>query len=365
MGLQQRSGWAQFKKGFSIVRLSILKSFARRKLFVCAAAAVFCLGVSAVTFAQRNRTTTTQPKVASLLSSLPPSDAVALVNVNRVIDEALPKLLAENPAKLAEVTAELATFKTQTGLDPRSFEQVALGLSYNYPREGVTKISTVALARGAFNAGAMVAAGRLAANGKYSEQKYQGKTIYIFSLDRQVRLFGLWDVKVGDLAVTTLDGNTLALGDLNSVRGVIDANRLRKFANPELIALASRDPNAILGFGGNVSPALMKNLNISNDTIARELTAVRQVYGTLGMNSTDLELMVAARTVDVDSAKNLGVTVEGLKMLGAIFVNRLSAAKGTLARSALDNLKITTQGNELQLRTAVSQAQVAPLMRGN
>jgi hypothetical protein len=296
---------------------------------------------------------------------LPPSDAVAIVNVNRVIDEALPKLLAENPAKLAEVTAELAKFKTQTGLDPRSFEQVALGMSYSYPREGITKVSTIALARGTFNAGAMVAAGRLAANGKYAEQKYQGKTIYLFSLQQQVRLFGLWDVKVSDLAVTSLDGHTLALGDLNSVRGVIDANRLRQFANPELIALASRDPNAILGFGGNISPALMDNLNISNDSIARELKTVRQVYGTLGMTSTDLELMMAARTVDADSAKNLGVTVEGLKMLGAIFVGRLSAAKGTLARSALDNLNITTQGNELQIRTAVSQAQVAPLMRGN
>ena len=332
----------------------IVKSFA--------VALLFSAGVSVLVVAQRNRTTAAPP---SLLSSLPPSDAVALVNVNRVIDEALPKLLAENPAKLAEVTAELQKFKTQTGIDPRSFDQVALGLSYSYPREGITKISTVALARGTFNAGAMVAAGRLAANGKYSEQKYQGKTIYVFSLERQIRLFGLWDMKVTDLAVSSLDGHTLALGDLNGVRGVIDANRLRKHADADLIALASRDPNAILGFGGNITPALRQNLSVTRDTIARELTAVRQVYGTLGMTTTDLELMMAARTVDVDSAKNLSDTVEGLRLLGTLAVNRLSAAKGTLARSALNNLKITTQGNELQIRTAVAQSQVAPLIRGN
>ncbi len=142
----------------SIVKFSILKTSARRRLLVCVTAATaFCLGVSAIAFAQRSHTTT-QPKASALLSALPPSDAVALVNINRVIDEALPKLLAENPAKLAEVTADLATFKTQTGLDPRSFEQVALGMSYSYPREGVTKVSTVALARGTFNAAAMVAA---------------------------------------------------------------------------------------------------------------------------------------------------------------------------------------------------------------
>ncbi len=338
----------------SIVKHSILKSFA--------VALVFSFCVSVTGLAQRRRTASAAKEVPSLLSSLPPSDAVALVNVNRVLDEALPKLLAESPAKLAEVNAELAQFKTQTGLDPRSFDQIALGLGYSYPREGVAKITTVVIARGTFNSGAIVAAGRLAANGKYVEQEYQGKTIYLFTLDREIRLLGLWDLKVRDLAVASLDGNTLALGNLDSVRGVIDANRTHRRPNAELIALASRDPNAILGFGGNVPEALLQSL--PNEAVARELTAVRQVYGTLGMTSTDLELMMAARTVDSYSAKNLGDTVEGLKQFGALFINRLSAAKGTLARTALNNLKITTQGNELQIRTAVAQSQVAPLMRG-
>ncbi len=331
----------------------IFKSFLTTAFFVCA--------VSAGALAQR--TAARQP--ASLLGSLPQSDAVAIVNVARVFNEAMPKLLADNPAKMAEVTEELAKFKTQTGLDVRSFEQIALGFTYKYPRQGITKISTVALARGTFNAAALTAAGRLAANGKYVEQKYLGKTIYIFSLDRQVRLFGVWNMNVSDLAVTPLDGNTLALGDVDALHGVIDATRTRKHANPDLIALATRDAGAIVGFGGNISPLLLENLSLSNDTIARELTAVRQVYGTLGMTATDLELMMTARTVDTYSAKNLGDTVEGLKQLGAFFVNRLAAAKGALARTALSNLKITTVGNELQLRTAVAQSQVAPLIRGN
>jgi len=329
-------------------------------------ALAFALVLPVEGFAQRSRKAAQTPvnPASGLLSSLPPSDAVALINVNRLLDEAMPKLMAENPARLAEVNNELANFKTQTGLDPRSFDQVALGFRYLYPAEGITKISTVALARGTFNAGAIVAAGRLAANGKYVEQKYLGKTIYIFTLDRQLKLLGLWDIKVGDLAVTSVGANMIALGELDAVRGVIDANRSRKYANPELIALASRDPNAIVGFGGNLTKKLLQNLRTTNDGVARQITAVRQVYGTLGMTTTDLELMMAARTVDTDSARNLSDTVEGLKQFGAIFINRLSAVKGTLARSALNNLKITTQGNELQLRTAVAQSQVTPLIRG-
>ena len=160
------------------------------------------------------------------------------------------------------------------------------------------------------------------------------------------------------------DGNTLALGDFLSVRRAVDAIKGSARANAELIALASQDPIAVLGFGGNISPAILSNLRISNDAIAKDLASVRQVYGSLGMTDKDLQMLVAARTVNADSARNLSETVEGLKSLGALFINRLPAAKGALARSALGNLKITTQGNDLQIRTAVTQAEIAPLVRG-
>ena len=41
------------------------------------------------------------------------------------------------------------------------------------------------------------------------------------------------------------------------MRGAIDAGRSRKQANAELIALANRDPNAIIGFGSNMTEQLV------------------------------------------------------------------------------------------------------------
>jgi len=336
----------------------------KNSLFKSVALALILGSISVAVFAQTNRRTAS-PSASTLLSSLPPSDAVAFIKVRRVLNEAMPKLLAGNPTQVAELNNELAEFKTRTGLDPHSFEEVALGFQFNHPAEAVTKIRTVALARGTFNSGALVAAGRMAANGKYVEQQYQGKTIYVFTLDRQVRLFGMWDLRLRDLAVTSINGNTLALGDIEAVKGALDANRNRKYANPELIGLASQDPSAIIGFGGNISEALMQTLRVKHNGIAREMTAVRKVYGSLGITNADLELMLAARTVDPYSAKNLGDTVEGLKQLAGLFIGRLPAAKESLARTALNNLKVTTQGNDLQIRTAVAQAQVAPLISGN
>jgi hypothetical protein len=305
-----------------------------------------------------------KPATSTLAAALPASDAIALVKVRRAIDEAAPKILASNPSKLAEVNSQIEQFKTRTGLDLRSFDEMAFGIRYTFPAEGVTKLNTVALANGTFNSGAIVAAGRIAANGKFQEQQYKGKTIYIFNLDQQLKIFGLFDLRVVDLAVSPLDDNMLALGDLASVRDAIDVKRGRAKTNAELIALASKDPNAILGFGSNIPEQLRNNLSITNDTIAKDLTAVRQVYGTIGVTQTDLEVMLAARTVDEYSARNLGNTLEALKQFAPLLINRLPPVRQAIAKSALNSLKITTQQNELQIRAAVAQAEIAPLVKG-
>ena len=308
--------------------------------------------------------TRTNPADPGLLSSLPESDAVAQVQIKRLLNDVMPRILAGNAAKAAELNANVENFKTRTGLDPRSFDQVALGVRYTYPSEGVTKLVTAALAKGSFSPGAMIAAGRLAADGKYREEKYQGKPVYIFTLDQNVRLFGVIDLKIRELAASPIDGNTLALGDPMSIRSVIDSVVGHKRNNAALISLATQDANAIMGFGGNVSPQVIKNLNLGNASFAGDLSGLRQAYGSVNANETNIDLFLGAKTVDADAARNLGDTLEGLKQFGALFVGRLTGAKGVLAKSALTNLKIVTEANELKIRTAVAQSDVG-LLIGN
>lgn len=296
------------------------------------------------------------------MAQLPASDAVAQVKLRQLLTESMPRILANNPTRLAEVNASIESFKTRTGLDPRMFDQVAVGARFSYPAEGVTKAQTVVLANGAFNPAALVAAGRIATNGAYREEKYQGKTIYIFKLDENIRLVGLFDFRVGELAAAPLDANVIALGDLAGVQAVIDAGKARKRANAELIALATRDPNAVIGFGANITEQLINNIELGNAPIKADLATVRQVYGSVGTTQTDLDLFIAARATNAEAAKSLGDTLEGLKQLGSFVVGRMSGAKGVLAKNALANLKIATTANELQIRTAVPQADLGPLV---
>ena len=300
--------------------------------------------------------------VTDALSYLPASDAIALIDVRRLLNQTLPRILAQDPAKLAQANAEVEKFKAHTGIDPRSFDRVVLGTRYVYPSPNVTKLETVAIARGTFDAKALVAAGRIAANGKYREEKYQGATIVVLSINEQMKLFGFWNMKVRELAVCGLDSNTLAIGDLGTVRAAIEAGKKGR-ASADLITLATRDPNAVIGFGANVPSPLLANLNIGNDTVAKDAKSIRQIYGSLGSVENDVSLMLVARTDTADAAKNLSDTVEGLKQLGGILVTRTQQPRKALAQSALDNLKITTRGNEVEIRTRVDAANLASVIK--
>ena len=323
------------------------------------------MSFSLQTQAQTRARNTTPTPAPVLLSGLPESDAIAQIKVKQLLSEAMPRILANNPTKLSEVNASIDKFKDRTGLDPRMFEQVALGIRFTYPSEGVTRVQTVALANGSFSAPAMVAAGRIASNGKYREEKHNDKTVYIFTLEENIKLLGLFDFRIGELAAAPLDTTTLALGDPIAVRGAIDANLARTAANAELIALANRDPNAIIGFGSNMTEQLIGNLDIGNAPIAADLKTLRQVYGSVATTPSDLQLFLGAKAVNAEAARSLGDTLDGLKQLGTFFVGRLSGAKGVLAKSALSNLTIVANANELQIRTSVAQAEVGPLLGGN
>ncbi|HZN00832.1 MAG TPA: hypothetical protein VFB70_15620, partial [Pyrinomonadaceae bacterium] len=289
--------------------------------------ALILLAISSGLLVEANAQTRSRnaaPATPGLMASLPESDAVAQIKLKQLLNEAMPRILANSPGRLSEVNASIESFKNRTGLDARMFQQIALGIRFTFPSEGTTKLETVALANGAFSSAAMVAAGRVASNGKYREEKYRDKTIYVFTLDETIRVLGVFDFKITELAAAPLDDNTLALGNLAAVRGVLDAARSRKRANPELITLASRDPNAIIGFGANMSEQLVGNLDIGNAPIAADLKTLRQVYGSVGTTERDLQLFLGARAVNATAAKSLGDTLEGLKQFGALLVGRLT-----------------------------------------
>lgn len=322
------------------------------------ASLLIVIGASAL-LGQRQRAGAASVDVASYL---PASDGIAVIDVKRMLNETMPSILGSDPAKLAQANADIDKFKTRTGIDARSFDRVSIGMRYTYPSANTTKLETVAVAHGSFDPKAVSAAARNAANGKSREEKYHGATITIIDVNDQVRMFGVWDMKVGELAICTLDANSLAFGTPANVRAAIDAGKKGR-APADLVSLATRDPHAVLGFAANLSQELLAKLDVGNDTLAKDISSIKQAYGSLGSSQADVTLMIVARTDSAESAKNLGDTVEGLRQLGSIFIGRMPQPRKALAESALNNLKITARGNELEIRTQVAAASLAALMK--
>jgi hypothetical protein len=178
-----------------------------------------------------------------------------------------------------------------------------------------------------------------------------------------MKLLGLWDMRINELAVCVLDPNSLAIGTLPNVRAAIEAGKKGVRANGDLVLLASRDPRAVIGFGANVPRELMANLNVGNDTIAKDVNSIRQAYGSVASTASDVSLMLVARTDSADSAKNLNDTITGLTQLGGMVVAQMAQPRKALAQSALNNLKITTRGTELEIRTQVAAASLASVIK--
>lgn len=335
----------------------------RKTLNVLTAIALL-LTVSLVVSIPSDATAQTRSRAATgAYRYLPASDGIVVVDVNRLMNETLPRVFAANADKLAHINTDIEKFKSKTGVDPRAFDRVVIGTRYTYPSATVTKLETVAIAQGKFDVKSLADAGREAAKGKQREEKYHGATIMIFGIDDQMKLFGLWNMKVKELAVCALNANTLAIGSPATVRAAIDAGRNRRSVNGELIALATRDPQAVLGFGANMSRNLMQHLDLGMDAVARDVNSIRQVYGAIGSANTDVSLSVVARTETADSAKNLGDTVTSLTQLAGLLVFRMKPDQRALAQGALSNLKITTRGNELEIRTQIAAANLAAVIK--
>ena len=345
------------------------KSRIVKKQFITSFVALLLLaGVLAPeTNAQRRRgagATAANQAAASPLNALPASDAVMLVDIKRVLNDVLPRVLASDPAHLAKINAEIDKFKTNYGLDMRSFERLAVGLRFQSPRAGVTTTDMVAVVSGTFNSGALLAAGRMAAKGKYQEEKYRNSVIYIYDVTQQGKAPSVMGMRVTKLAVAALDAHTLVFGEPEGVRSTIGASMERRRINAELIQMAMRNPNAFVGFGANVPASLTQGKDFGNEEIAKNIASIRQAYGALGLTTDGIDLLAIARTTRPEQAKSLGDTLSALKQFGGMAIGQMPADKRAMAQAALDSLTITTEGNETSLRLEVAQAALDEILRG-
>ena len=321
---------------------------------------VLLLAFSAIAVAQPRRPA---PGASPLTSYVPASDALAIIDVKRMLNQTVPSIFGNDSAKLAQANAEIDKFKAKTGIDLRTVDSMTLGVRYTYPSATATKLDTVAIARGSFSPGAVTAAVKKAgANGQTHDEKYRGATITVINVNDDMKMLGLWNMHLTELAVCMLDQNTIAFGDPARVRAAIDAGKAGR-APADLVALATRDLNAVAGFGANVTRELLASVDVGNDTIAKDVSAIKQTYGSLSSAEGNVAVTLVAITDSVTAAANLKDTIDSVRQVGGFLVVGMAEPRKSLAESALSNLKVTARGNEVEIRTQVTAASLAALVK--
>ena len=207
------------------------------KIRSIAAAVVTVLLVNTLAFAavDTRKNKATKRQTSRLVTMLPASDGVAVFDAKRFLDDALPRVLSANQPMLGEIMAKINEMENRTGIDLRKFDQVAVGVAFKTISAKETDYEPLLIAGGDINAGALVAVAKLASKGTYREEKIGERTVYVFALKDVVqksskpttsKVGGMIDDALKglskEIAVTSIDANTLVIGTLPRVRETLE-----------------------------------------------------------------------------------------------------------------------------------------------
>ena len=340
----------------------------RNKFFALFVAFAFVLNGVGAAFAD-TKTNKTVKQNNQLAVLLPASDGVMTIDVQRLLNDAVPQILSGKPQMLGDINAKIDEINQKTGLDLRQFEQVAIGVSAKQITAQEVDLEPFVLARGKYNAAALIALAKLASKGKYREEKIGTRSVLVFSgkeiveQNKPQTKNSFFDKAIDriinsltkEIAVTAYDNNTLAFGSLARVR---DAFESKSRVNAEVSSLINRKPDAVISFGGKLPNGLSKFIDLDNDELGTTLDTIRQISGAMEISGGNTTLSIAAKTLKSEQAQSLLDTLQGLQMVGKAFVGSAKGADKKVFARMIDNARITNSGSDVMLDLQVPQTDI-------
>lgn len=341
----------------------------KHKIFALFTASLMIFNLAGFAVADTKKGKAKKAQVNPLVALLPASDAVVSLDAKRFFADGLPRILASNQPVLAEINTNLENIKSSLGIDLRQFDQVTVGLAAKQISPKEIDFDPVVIARGNFPAGALVSVAKLASNGTYREEKIGTKTVYVFSakdiaqknapkvsnskISAMIRrtLNGL----TKEVAVVSIDNNTLAFGSLPRVRQMVEA---KTHVGVDLTNLLASKPAAILTFAAKTPQGMSKFVPLDNDELGKNLDSIRYLSGSMDMTENAAVVNFMAKTVRADQAASLLQTLSGLQHVGKAFLGGAKGADKQVYARMIDNVKFAQTGNQVTLDLSVPQSDI-------
>lgn|GEM_PF-1189941 len=303
--------------------------------------------------------------VVDPFAALPPADALVTIDVARVFGEALPRLPAEEATLLASINDGLTRLKTLTGVEPRAVRRLSVGTRYAKPATGGSRTdsSAVMIAQSG-EASQLPALIRQLGAGKYREEQYGGKRLYVelpTAAQKAAEAAAQPTTDHDVFAVTALDADTLVFGDSAQVRASIDAGAGKAArVSAELVTAATRNPQAIVSAAGLLPPGLLADIfpsqQAGDSELNRALAALKLFYAAVELTPAGVDLTISAMAASPDQARTLAHALDAVKTLVALAPAK--TARDRLGRDVFKALVVSAQGDEVQARVALTQANV-------
>ncbi|HEX8734411.1 MAG TPA: hypothetical protein VF721_03760 [Pyrinomonadaceae bacterium] len=342
-----------------------------KKFFAFTLAMLFVLN-GATVFADTKKEKTSQ--TARLARLLPASDGVILMDIQRLLNGALPQIFSANPEKLNEINGHIDQIKTQTGFDLRQFEQIAVGVSFKQTAGAKNLVDPVVLVRGKYNSEALLTLAKIALKGKYREEKIGNKAVYIFAAkeiltEHKAKIAGDMPDKILDfllrkmppeIAVAALESNTLAIGSIARVRETFES---KAKIDPNLMAMVYRKPDSIMSFAANTPVGLRQFFDLDEDMLGQSLGSIRQLYGTVNVANGNVLASVTSKSTNAEQSKSLEETLGGMMALAKGFLGSARSDEKKVYARIVESAKITRVGTEVSIDLQVANADVALLIK--
>ena len=303
----------------------------------------------------------TQAAVSSL-SSLPEADLLIYVNPQRILNEAVPKLV---PAKdVEEMRKGFDEVKKNVGIDPTKVDYLVIAVRFKKPTDDLNfqPPEFMVVASGDFSAESLMVLARMASSGKLREEKYGTRTLGLMTIDPLVKEAEKNPLlkSLTEMGIVTLNANTIAAGTPSYLRAAADASDGKARISAAALNSLVRDANALISVAGTPWHSFAKSFGMlgteSNSRAARCESNMGDLYAAITMDATNFMLRAATNADNPDTAKILSNLYSGMLRYAT------SSIPDPSAQAALKELTITAEGDEVILRADFPQQMVMDLI---
>ncbi|HEY3026183.1 MAG TPA: hypothetical protein VGJ55_08545 [Pyrinomonadaceae bacterium] len=301
--------------------------------------------------------------VPSSLSSLPEADTLVYINPQRILNDALPKVLPEK--QVADMREHFIQMKQQAGIDPTKIDYVVIASRFKKPTADLNFQAGefMIVIGGDFSAESLITLARMGTGGKLRDEAYGGKTLSLMTIDEVAKMAEQNPLlkSFSQVGIVALNANTIAAGSPAYLRSAVDAGAGNGRISSDSLNSLLRDPSALASIAGSPWNAFAKSFGLlgteANPRAARCESKMGDFYAALTMDATNFKLRGAMNADNPDTAKIINNLISGLvrQAMGAI--------KDPSAQALLKGFSIMPQDDEIVAQADFPQQMVAELIR--